>query len=378
VLIDSTLLNGVWIAALFAVIFLILPLAARRHFAWIGGLVAAAAYFRQSFAGYVIVSGVAYAAARWIGGRNSSSVRWRWACIMLFSLAAVFTLGRIFSWGRLIQLPGGMSVALYNLDMWSTLRFMTLFWEVGSGVIAIPQFGSYVAWSFLPLTFAGPLLRFSEYSQTASANHRLCNTISWWSEITAGGAKLTIGIGLAVGQKLLTSYWPQAHLTNAATAALLTGPLGFYLTFAGYYQLMTAMGRPTGHTISDSFNFPIGRENISAFWMNWNMTATSLFRDYMFYNRWGFRNYNVYCNTMILFTVMGLWHAANPYWILFGMIHGLLFCSFLVWRKYRHRLGHVPLQGTLAAQITARILTYLCVCAGWYLPSKLLQRFSGI
>jgi len=108
------------------------------------------------------------------------------------------------------------------------------------------------------------------------------------------------------------------------------------------------------------------------------MTATAVFRDFLFYNRWGLQSYNVYLNVMILFVLVGLWHAANAYWLLFGFLHGLLFCSFLLWRKHGARIGHIPFRGTSAARAAARGLTYICVCASWYLPSKILEKLGRL
>jgi D-alanyl-lipoteichoic acid acyltransferase DltB (MBOAT superfamily) len=86
----------------------------------------------------------------------------------------------------------------------------------------------------------------------------------------------------------------------------------------------------------------------------------------------------VYFNTLLLFTLVGLWHDAGAYWILWGLLHGLLFCTFMTWRRYRARIGHLPLQGTWAARRAAQIVTYLCVCACWYLPSKIVQKLGSL
>ena len=62
---------------------------------------------------------------------------------------------------------------------------------------------------------------------------------------------------------------------------------------------------------------------------------TSAFRDMLFFNRWGLAHPNLYLNTVVVFLAVGLWHAVNPYWILWGLIHGLGFCAFILWRKWR-------------------------------------------
>jgi D-alanyl-lipoteichoic acid acyltransferase DltB (MBOAT superfamily) len=288
-------------------------------------------------------------------------------------LATVFTLGRVLHWEQPVSIGTSVSVVLYSLEMWAVLRLMTLFWEVGSGVVPLPSLNSYVVWISLPFTLVGPLLRFSQMPRTVKSDRQLWRSSDWWLELTASTAKLAAGLGLSLTQSMMLNQWPQSQWSKAGLT-FVTGPIGFYLVTAGYFQLMEVLGRPAGFQLPPSFNLPIGRQNVSEFWMNWNMTATFTFRDYLFYNRWGMNTYNVYLNTMILFTLVGLWHAANAYWILWGFLHGLLFCSFMLWRKHRNVIGEFPLRGNAISLAAARVFTYVCVCMCWYIPSKVIQR----
>jgi alginate O-acetyltransferase complex protein AlgI len=96
----------------------------------------------------------------------------------------------------------------------------------------------------------------------------------------------------------------------------------------------------------------------------------------LFYNRWGFHHYNPYLNTMVLFVLVGLWHAANAYWVLWGFLHGVFMCCFLIWRNYNKTFSWLPFRGTTISLRAARTFTFLVVCSAWYLPSKILQRLS--
>ncbi len=96
------------------------------------------------------------------------------------------------------------------------------------------------------------------------------------------------------------------------------------------------------------------------------MTATAVFREYFFYNRWGRRSFNPYLNAVIVFLAVGLWHGSNLYWISFGLIHGIYFCSYLWLRPHLGRFRSRVLKPAGAA------LTYVCVCMAWYLPSKIV------
>ena len=337
----------------------------------------AAAFYGRAFVGFAIVNAVAYLTVRWLSRQQDPAARWRRAAFALVGVIAVFTAGRLLHWDRWTG-PAPLPVVLYSLEMWPMLRLVTLFWEVGSGATNTPAASEFVAWACLPLTLGGPLLRYSRYRAPAVVDRSLWVSPRWWLELTGAGAKLAAGVTLTAAQLMLAARWPLSHFLVSGTAALVTGPIGFYLTLAGFYELMETLGRPAGFALPESFNAPIGRENISAFWASWNMTATAVFRDYLFYNRWGLSHYNVYFNTLLLFTLVGLWHDASAYWILWGLLHGLLFCAFMTWRRYRARIGHLPLQGTWAARGAAQIVTYVCVCACWYLSSKILQQLGRL
>jgi len=376
--IDPHVLLGLSIAA--AVTLLVSALPRSQGNFWLSwlSLLGAVVYHWRAFPGFAIVTGMAYLAVRWLNTRTNRAQRWNWACALMFLLLVVFVAGRVEHWDHVTISTSSAPVLIYSLDMWLLLRLVTLFWEVGSGAIAAPSPARFVLWVCLPFTLAGPLLRFSEMPSAVHPNREVWKSASWWRGAFAASATLLAGIALGFGQEAMSTHWPHARIMKNAIITFFTGPFGFYLSTAGYFGLMEVLAQPSGFKLPLSFNFPFGRENISAFWMNWNMTATFVFRDYLFYNRWGQPTYNVYFNTLLLFTLVGLWHASNSYWILWGFLHGLLFCTFLLWRKYGQRLSNLPLRGTPASRMAARLLTYFSVCMCWYLPSKIIQKLPGI
>ena len=98
--------------------------------------------------------------ACWLGSQPDRTARWRGASLALLCLIVIFTVGRLEHWERAAILPGVTPFALFTLDMWLTLRLVTLFWEVGSGRIGPPTPAGYVAWVCLPFTLAGPLSQY--------------------------------------------------------------------------------------------------------------------------------------------------------------------------------------------------------------------------
>ncbi len=373
--IDDTLARGLAIALIAAAVSPLLLRAGRRESLWLIGLPAAVAYFRSAFPGFLLVVGLAHLVAHALGAVTNAARRWRWTTRVLALLIATFMAGRLGSWDRpLLFSPGGWPVVLCTLDMWLALRVVTLVWEVGSGKISPPPFGALLGWLCFPMTLGGPLLRYSELPQSATAHPEVWRSGAWWADLGSGSATLAGGLLLGMVPPMLANEDPGARLAHGAALVLIAGPIGFYLTFAGYFQLMQTLARVTGIVLPDSFNWPLGRENISEFWANWNMTATRVFRDYLFYSRWLPRRHNVYLNTLVLFTLVGLWHGANGYWLLWGVLHGVMFCAFLAWRKWNAARGRRGLAATgTAADIAGRMVTYLGVCLAWYLPSKILQ-----
>ncbi len=108
------------------------------------------------------------------------------------------------------------------------------------------------------------------------------------------------------------------------------------------------------------------------------MTVTRVCRDYLFYNRWGFKKVNVYLNLMILFVAIGAWHGTNLYWISWGALHGLGFCAYLYYRnnKDRFAFAHERMRPVFH-ELAARISTYVFVCLCWYLASKIALFLLG-
>jgi D-alanyl-lipoteichoic acid acyltransferase DltB (MBOAT superfamily) len=377
--IDPNVLLGLAIALVVTLLASLVPPSQGNFVLTLLSLVSAVVYHWRSFPGFVAVTGIAYLAVLCLNTRTNRSRRWHWACALLFLLLAVFAAGRLRHWESVAVSVHSVPILIYSLDMWLLLRLVTLFWEVGSGAVAAPSPARFILWVCLPFTLGGPLLRYSEMPSVVHPDRQLWKSGGWWRAAAAASATLLAGIAMGFAPATLSAHWPNTHhLLKNAVGTFVTGPFGFYLETAGYFGLMEVLARPSGFKLPPSFNHPLGRENISSFWMNWNMTATFVFRDYLFFNRWGRRTYNVYFNTLLLFTLVGFWHAANSYWILWGFLHGLLFCTFMLWRKYRPRMGNLPLQGTPTARIAAAALTYFVVCMCWYLPSKIIQKLPAI
>jgi len=164
-----------------------------------------------------------------------------------------------------------------------------------------------------------------------------------------------------------TSLPPNENIYFKLLHLYLLAPWGWYLQAAALAGMMRDAGALAGISVPENFKSPFLATNISDFWSRWNIGATRAFRDILFFNRFGLSFYNPYLNTMIVFLAMGAWHAVNPYWLLFGFIHGIGFCIYIALGARLDWSNHWKLR------LLGWCLTYLFVCTCWALPPQLIR-----
>jgi D-alanyl-lipoteichoic acid acyltransferase DltB (MBOAT superfamily) len=359
----------------------LLPMLRFRYGLLTIGLLATAGIYRQAMLGYLLVNFVTYLFLTGVA-RLPKTQRWRWSKAAILVLIILFLAGRYYHLETRAVSPLGVKLFYFSLDMWAFLRLITLLWEFGSARIQRPGEFSFVMWIVLPFTLTGPLLRYSQFEvQLASlfGPKRPENVISsaWWRGIGLATLQISLGLLLAGFQLSL----PESGLPRWEKVAItfLLAPWSFYLLWAGYFRFMEEFAVFWGLKLPPSFNKPFGRANLSEYWAAWNMTATSVFRDYLFYNRWGRKSFNIYVNTLIVFTLVGLWHSMNWYWVLWGAIHGVGFCAYVWYKKNKERFRLTPPQFFHGQRrVLGAVATYLYVCAALMLPSQLIKLFKLI
>jgi D-alanyl-lipoteichoic acid acyltransferase DltB (MBOAT superfamily) len=352
--------------------------------------VATVAIYRRSLFGYLLTNAIVFLFMLFLDRAASrrdreSPFRWRWTCAAILVLIFVFLFGRSWQFDARGPQVGGIQWVLFSLDMWLVLRLITMLWEFGSGRVQRPDILSYSLWVGFPFVSVGPIIRYSQFDQQLSSGERVevirkTVSIEWLG-------KLLIAILQIVAGVTLTNLHQMIYASGGASVPVWTklldgfgiSPWGFLLVWGGYYKAMECLALMWGVKLSPSFDRPFGRENISKFWANWNMTATSVFRDYLFYNRWGRKRINVYFNTLLIFTLVGMWHSFNLYWVMWGLLHGIGFCIF-IW--YSQSTLRQSLQDsrwrTWGSRYVGGLVTYVFVCSCWILPSQFLKLMGRI
>lgn len=123
--------------------------------------------------------------------------------------------------------------------------------------------------------------------------------------------------------------WGFTNIDTASSMELILVMLFYtfeiYFDFSGYSDM--AVGASAILNIKLPFNFdsPYKAISIRDFWKRWHISLTSFFTKYIYIPLGGNRKGALFTsiNTMIVFTVSGIWHGANWTFILWGILHGL-------------------------------------------------------
>ena len=137
-----------------------------------------------------------------------------------------------------------------------------------------------------------------------------------------------------------------------------------YADFAGYSLMAIGSGRLLGIELLTNFNRPYFAKTVTDFWRRWHISLTTWFRDYIYFplggnrcskSRWVF-------NTMLVFTVSGLWHGAAYTFILWGAMHGA--CMVIERLVYGERIKHLSDKFSMA-NLLRLMLTFTIVNFAW-------------
>ena len=109
--------------------------------------------------------------------------------------------------------------------------------------------------------------------------------------------------------------------------------LQLYFDFSGYCDMAKGIAGMFGMSIANNFNSPYKATNIVEFWKRWHITLSRFFTRNIYIPLGGNRKGEVrmYINYLIVFFLSGLWHGAGWNFILWGMMHGVLYVVTKWW-----------------------------------------------
>jgi len=108
-----------------------------------------------------------------------------------------------------------------------------------------------------------------------------------------------------------------------------------YGDFSGYSDIAIGTGKLFGFSLTRNFAFPFFATQITEFWQRWHMSLTTWCRDYIYIPLGGNRKgkWRQFFNTLMTFSVMGLWHGAQWTYVIWGVLNALYFIPGMFLKK---------------------------------------------
>ena len=154
--------------------------------------------------------------------------------------------------------------------------------------------------------------------------------------------------------------------------------LQLYFDFSGYCDMAKGIAGMFGMSIANNFNSPYKAVNIVDFWKRWHITLSRFFTRNIYIPLGGNRKGEgrMYLNYLIVFFLSGLWHGAGWNFILWGMMHGVLYVVTKWWigNKNAHVIEtgdgetgsvHIKKYSTKIMKVLSCVATFAYVSIAW-------------
>ena len=226
------------------------------------------------------------------------------------------------------------------------------------------SYGVYV--SFFPKMMQGPIALPGEFFSQADGKKRSAD----WERIYRNLYLFILGLSKkalladTLGKAADFGYGNPAALNSGdALIVMLSYTLQLYFDFSGYCDMAMGIAGMMGYELPLNFDSPYKASNILEFWKRWHITLTGFFTGYLYIPLGGNRKGRVrtYVNCLIVFFLSGIWHGAGWQFIVWGMMHGVLF----VLTRARRDVGHGAKRDAGFAHALCVLATFLYVNIAW-------------
>jgi alginate O-acetyltransferase complex protein AlgI len=118
---------------------------------------------------------------------------------------------------------------------------------------------------------------------------------------------------------------PYDYSLTPVLLAFILYTIQLYADFSGYSLMALGFSKILGFNIIDNFKYPYFSKSVKEFWSRWHISLSTFLRDYVYFSLGGSRvgKLRRHINTLIVFTISGIWHGANWTFIFWGFLHGI-------------------------------------------------------
>ncbi len=191
------------------------------------------------------------------------------------------------------------------------------------------HFANYVL--FFPQMVAGPIERYDRLGkQLKTAQAVVYDNFANGFRLILFGlfAKMAVADNLA---PVVNEVYgdPAKYGSLSIATAMLFFSFQIYADFSGYSLIALGAAKCMGIDLIENFKTPYLAKNIGDFWKRWHISLSSWFRDYLYIPLGGNKEKLLrWCiNILIVFVISGLWHGPSWTFVIWGLLHGLLYLS---------------------------------------------------
>ena len=162
---------------------------------------------------------------------------------------------------------------------------------------------------------------------------------------------------------------PDRYNSESVITGLLFYSFQIYGDFFGYSTIALGCALCMGFTLMDNFKNPYFSKSFTEFWQRWHISLSTWFRDYVYIplggNKvsWKFWLLNI----LIVFALSGFWHGASWTFVIWGLLHGIVYISEKAISKFKNKIVILSLRWQRIQDPFRVILTFILVSILWIL-----------
>ncbi|MAB38689.1 MAG: hypothetical protein CL528_01880 [Aequorivita sp.] len=222
--------------------------------------------------------------------------------------------------------------------------------------------------SFFPQSLAGPIHRPQEL-MPQFLKPKQFNA----ENIVVGLKTLLFGffIKLIVADKIalvilpVFEKWIEADGVSLIIAILFYS-LQIYFDFWGYSLIAIGLGRILGFNIKINFNHPYAATSFKEFWHRWHISLSEWMRDYIYIPLGGReKGYGYFLiAVLVTFLISGIWHGLTFNFILWGILHAILYLLEDIKRRYTK---NIFLSDIILFRLAKQVFFFVLISFTWLL-----------
>jgi membrane protein involved in D-alanine export len=282
---------------------------------------------------FVVVSAcVNFLYAHYIKGGGTSKWIYLFGFVLIIAQLVIYKVSSAFSNSLLGFL--GMS--------YITFKSVQTYLEIHDGIIKDMTLLDYLYFVlFFPPFTSGPIDRSRRFIE--DANHTFKRD-EYLKLLNRGILMFLLGVlykeVFGAYFSMINSWGGTGFWEMTRTAWSYGGYLFF--DFAGYSFMAIGLSYCFGIHTPRNFRAPFIAIDIKDFWNRWHITLSYWLRDFVFMrftresikHKWFKSRTTTACVGYIVnMTLMGAWHGLTPYYLLYGIFHGVLLAATELWQK---------------------------------------------